>query len=143
MAVRLNRISAFVLLCLLYPVVLVLRLVRYLTGRRKPTYVGTIPGDPLTYDGDRPLLIAVWDESSSIWSAATADIVAQLKDEFTGRCEVAYVEASCRDIIQAFQASIVPVLILRHRGQEVDRFVNTMEIDEVRPAIIRLVEPPH
>jgi hypothetical protein len=31
------------------------------------------------------------------------------------------------------------VLILRHRGVEVGRFVNTMELAEVRPAIVAIV----
>jgi hypothetical protein len=135
MTIRINRIIAVVLMVLLYPIVLVIRLVRLMTCYRKPVYVGTIDGDPLVYAGDKPVLIAVWAEGASVWTAATADVVEQLKKEFGGRCEFAYVEASSKGITETYSANIVPVLILRHRGAEVARFVNTMGSEEVRPAI--------
>ncbi|MFO0819391.1 MAG: hypothetical protein U1A77_15700 [Pirellulales bacterium] len=139
MKIRLNRFFWLFLMVLLYPIVLTLRAVRSLSGDRKPVYEGTIAGDPLAYSGDSPLLIAVWAEWASVWTAATADIVEQLKSEFAGRCEFAYVEASSKSVTESYGAQIVPVLILRHRGAEVGRFVNTMELAEVRPAIVAIV----
>lgn len=135
MAIRINRVTASVLLVLLYPLVLAVRLARLLTGHRKPVYVGTIEGDPLEYAGDKPVLIAVWAEWASVWTAATAGLVAQLQAEFAGGCEFAYVEASSKAVTERYDANIVPVLILRHRGAEVGRFVNTLGLEEVRPAI--------
>lgn len=135
MAIRINRFMAIVLMVLLYPLVLVIRLVHLLIGHRKPEYVGTVDGAPLEYAGDKPILIAVWAEGASVWEVATADVVEQLKKEFAGRCEFAYVEASSRAVTEAYGANIVPVLILRHRGAEVSRFVNTMGLEEIRPAI--------
>lgn len=135
MAIRINRFMAIVLMVLLYPLVLVIRLVHLLIGHRKPEYVGTVDGAPLEYAGDKPILIAVWAEGASVWEVATADVVEQLKKEFAGRCEFAYVEASSRAVTEAYGANIVPVLILRHRGAEVSRFVNAMGFEEIRPAI--------
>lgn len=135
MTTRINRFMAIVLMVLLYPIVLIIRLVGLLTGQKKPVYVGTLESDPLEYAGDKPLLIAVWAEGASVWSAATADVVEQLKKEFAGRCEFSYVEASSKAVTEAYGANIVPVLILRHRGAELGRFVNTMGLEEVRPAI--------
>lgn len=135
MRVSVDRVSVLFLRTLIYPLVLVSRVFRYLGGNRKPVYESTLDGDPLAYDGELPVLIAVWSEDASVWTAATADIVQQLKKEFAGRCEFAYVEATSRSVTQRYAADIVPVLILRHRGRELGRFVNTMELDEVRPEI--------
>lgn len=135
MQIRINRVMAIVLMGLLYPLVLVIRLVRLLAGRRRPKYVGTVEVDPLEYAGDKPILIAVWAVGASVWEAATAEVVEQAKKEFVGRCEFAYVEASSSAVTEAYGANIVPVLILRHRGTEVGRFVNTMRLEELRPAI--------
>lgn len=135
MRLTLNPWTALLLRFLLFPLVLVIRLIKVLTGKHKPVYTSTIAENPLEYRGDKPLLIAVWDESASIWTAATAGVVEQLRAEFAGACEFAYVEASSRTVTEAFGAKIVPVLILRHRGTEVKRFVNTMEVEEVRPAL--------
>jgi hypothetical protein len=134
MTFRLNRATAFLLVLLLWPLVRVIRVWQSLTGYRKPEYAGTIEGDPMAYAGDKPLLIAVWGEYATVWTAATADVVEQLKAEFADRCEFTYVEES-REVREKYQAEVVPVLILRHRGQELGRFVNTVEADEVRPAI--------
>jgi hypothetical protein len=135
MQIRINRFMAIVLMVLLFPLVLVVRLIGLLTGHRKPEYVGTVDGDPLAYAGDKPILIAVWAEGASVWEAATAEVLEQLKNEFAGRCEFAYVEASSRAVIEAYGAKVVPVLILRYRGAEVGRFVNTMGSEEVQSAI--------
>lgn len=140
MRIRIGRVAALFLAALLFPAVVFVRLVRVVTGGRKPVYRGTIEGDPLAYVGESPVLIAVWSESASVWTAATEEVVERLKEEFAGRCEFAYVEASSKEVVDRYGAPIVPVLILRHRGAEVERFVNTMELDEVRPAIVAIVE---
>jgi hypothetical protein len=139
MAIRVNRFTALVLMALLFPLVLVIGLVRLVMGRRKPVYASTIEGDPLAYTGDRPLLIAVWAEWASVWTAATAQAVEQLRQEFAGQCEFGYVEASGRSVTDAYRAEVVPVLILRHRGAEVGRFANVLRAEEVRPAIAAAV----
>jgi thioredoxin-like negative regulator of GroEL len=51
------------------------------------------------------------------------------------RCEFAYVECDSSPVKDAYRADVVPVLILRHRGQELARFVNTLEVEKVRQAI--------
>lgn len=135
MRVSIDHVSVRFIRALIYPLVLVSRLFRFLGGDRKPVYKSTIEGDPLAHDGELPVLIAVWSAEASVWIAATADIVQQLQQEFAGRCEFAYVEATSRSITQRYGAEIVPLLILRHRGRELGRFVNTMELDEVRPAL--------
>ncbi len=135
MRIGISRVSAIAIIGLLFPIVLAIRVLRFMTGHRKPVYKGTIDGDALAYAGDMPVLIAVWAESASVWTAATADVVEQLRIEFAGRCEFAYVQATSKSVTESYGAGIVPVLILRHRGTEVGRFVNTMEADEVRPAI--------
>jgi hypothetical protein len=134
--IMLNRFIARLLLILLSPILLPIKLFNAVTGGgQKPTYIGTIEGDPLGYGGDRPLLIAVWATWASVWRAATEGVVQQLKDEFSGKCEFAYVECANRAVMDAYGANVVPVLILRHRGQELARFVNTLEVEEVRKAI--------
>lgn len=59
MTIRINRFIAIAFIVLLYPFVLLIRIVRMMTGHRKSVYKGTIDGDPIDYDGDKPLLIAV------------------------------------------------------------------------------------
>jgi hypothetical protein len=49
-------------------------------------------------------------------------------------CEFAYVEAS-RTVMQTYGAGVIPVLILRHHGKEIARFVNTLGPEDVRQAI--------
>ncbi len=140
MRVSIGRFSAIFLMVLIYPLVIVTHLIRFIAGYHKPDYESTIEGDPLKYSGDLPLLIAVWSEDASVWTVATADVVQQLKQEFVGRCEFVYVEASSKSVTEIYDAEIVPVLILRHRGKEIERFVNTMELDEVRPAISAIAD---
>jgi hypothetical protein len=138
MRIVLNRFAARLLLILLLPIALPIKLFNWLTGRnRKPSYTSTIDGDPLTYDGERPLLIAVWATWAAVWRAATEKVVEQLKSEFSGRCEFAYVECTNRSLTEAYDANVVPVLILRHRGKEVARFVNTLDAEQARQAIER------
>ena len=140
MKLKLNRFTAGLLLILLSPIVLAIKLLNAVTGRgKKPTYIGTIEGDPLGYDGDRPLLIAVWATWASIWQAATENVVQQLKDEFSGKCEFAYVECANRAVRETYGVDVVPVLILRRHGQELGRFVNTLEAEDVRKAISECV----
>ncbi len=136
MQITLNRFTAGLILVLLAPIALPIKLINAVTGRgKKPAYVSTIGGDPLAYSGDRPLLIAVWAPWASLWRAATEQVVEQLRREFAGRCEFAYVECTTQDVKDAYHAEVVPVLILRHRGQELGRFVNTLEAEKVQQAI--------
>ena len=37
--------------------------------------------------------------------------------------------------MDTYHADVAPVLILRHRGQELARFVNTLEAEQVRNTI--------
>jgi hypothetical protein len=141
MRIRLNRIRAFILIVLTYPLVLMLRLWSLASGHRKPVYAGTIDGDPLGYAGDRPILIALWSESASVWTAATAEVVEQLKAEFAGRCEFAYVEES-PESVAAYGWAVIPTLVLRYRGREVGRFTNTIEVEDVRPALVAALTAP-
>jgi len=134
--ITLGRGSARRLLALLSLILLPVRLFNKVTGRGKASaYVGTIAGDPLGYDGDRPVLVAVWAPWASVWRAATERVVEGLKGEFSGRCEFAYVECAGRSVQEAYRADVIPVLILRHRGEELARFVNTLEAGQVRQAI--------
>lgn len=139
MRIEVSRFPALVLMILLYPIVLLVRLCRFVAGYRKPVYKNTIEGDPLDYAGEKPMLIVIWAEWASVWTAATANVVEQLRNEFSDRCEFAYIEASSKSATSTLDAKTVPVLILRHRGVEIDRFVNTMDVDEVRPAIAAIV----
>lgn len=79
MTVSISRFMAIVLMVLLFPIVRVIRLVQLLLGYRKPVYAGTIEADPLEYSGDNPVVIAVWAGWASVWTAATADVMEQLK----------------------------------------------------------------
>jgi thioredoxin-like negative regulator of GroEL len=137
---RLNRLTGCLLLVLLFPLVLLTRLCRsVMGGNKKLNYQNTIQGDPLAYSGDRPLLIAVWAPWASIWFTATQQVVDQLKADFSGRCEFAYVECTTPTLQQAYQASVLPMLLIRHRGREVARFVNTLDSGDVRPTLTHLL----
>ncbi len=140
MRITLGHFTARLLLILLAPVVFSIKFLGAITGRgKKPSYIGTVEGDPLAYAGERPILIAVWATWASVWRAATEQVVEQLRAEFAGRCEFAYVECANRAVKNAYRADVVPVLILRHRGQELGRFVNTLDAEQVRQAIARSV----
>jgi len=142
MQIRLTRFGATILMILLVPFVAVLRLVRALRRREKPVYTSTIDSAPLAYAGDTPILIAVWADWAHIWDVATSGIVGQLEQEFAGRCEFAYVEATSRAVRDAYGARVVPTLILRRHGAEIGRFVNVLRPDEVRCAIAAVVPTP-
>ena len=138
MQITINPLTKWILLILLFPVVLVVRLVRIFSGQRKPEYTSTIAGDPWLHKGDHPILIAVWAEWASIWLGTTDAVVAQLQTEFAGHCEFAYVEAT-REVMQKHDIEVVPVLILcASNGEEIARFSNVLEPDQVRAAIEQL-----
>lgn len=141
MAIRINWLTAKLLMVLLFPLVLMIRAANLVLGSRKPIYQSTIEGDPLAYAGEKPILIAVWADWASVWEATSA-VVEELKMEFAGRCEFAYVEMTSAEIRQLYAANIVPGLILRHRGQEIGRFVNTMRADEVRQTLASIATSP-
>jgi thioredoxin-like negative regulator of GroEL len=85
----------------------------------------------------------VWADWAHIWDVATSGIVEQLRQEFAGRCEFAYVEATSRAVRDAYGAQVVPTLILRHRGADIERFVNVLRHDDVRSAIAAAVAKPN
>jgi hypothetical protein len=142
MQLRLTRIGTLLLMILLLPFVATLRLVRFIRRREKPIYTNSIEGDPLAYAGDNPILIALWADWAHIWDVATRGIVAQLEHEFPGRCEFAYIEATSRTVKSTYGTRVVPTLILRHHGAEIERFVNVLKPDDVRAAIARVVAKP-
>lgn len=139
MQMRVTRFGTIVLMILLLPFVGALRLVRVLRRRDKPVYTSSIDGPPLAYAGDNPILIAVWADWAHIWDVATSGIVEQLRQEFAGRCEFAYVEATGRAVRAAYGAQVVPTLILRRHGADIERFVNVLRPDDVRSAIAAAV----
>jgi hypothetical protein len=143
MQIRLTRFRTIVLMILLLPFIAILRLVRGLRRREKPVYESSIDGAPLDYVGDNPILIAVWADWAHIWDVATSGIVEQLRQEFAGRCEFAYVEATSRAVRAAYGAQAVPTLILRHHGADIERFVNVLRQDDVRSAIAAVVAKPN
>jgi thioredoxin-like negative regulator of GroEL len=143
MQIRLTRFRTIVLMILLLPFIAILRLVRILRRREKPIYESSIDSAPLDYVGDKPILIAVWADWAHIWDVATSGIVEQLRQEFAGRCEFAYVEATSRAVRDAYGAQVVPTLILRHRGADIERFVNVLRHDDVRSAIAAAVAKPN
>jgi len=139
MEIRLTRVRAIVLMVLLLPLVATLRLVRKLRRRKKPVYASSIHSAPLDYAGDKPILIAVWADWAHVWDVATSGIVEQLSQEFAGRCEFAFVEATSRAVRDAYDVQVVPTLILRHHGAEIRRFVNVLKPDDVQVAIAAAV----
>lgn len=143
MQIRLTRFRTIVLLILLVPFVAVLRVVRTLRRQKKPVYTSSIDGAPLAYVGDNPILIAVWADWAHVWNIATGRIVEQLRREFAGRCEFAYVEATSRAVTDAYGAQVVPTLILRHHGADIERFVNVLRHDDVRSAIAAAIAKPN
>jgi thioredoxin-like negative regulator of GroEL len=143
MQIRLTRFRTIVLMILLLPFIAILRLVRILRRREKPIYESSIDSAPLDYVGDKPILIAVWADWAHIWDIATSGIVEQLRQEFAGRCEFAYVEATSRAVRDAYGAQVVPTLILRHHGADIERFVNVLRQDDVRSAIAAAVAKPN
>lgn len=58
MRIRLNRFTALLLLILLLPIVLPIKLYRWVTATgTKPVYQITLEGDPLAYFGERPVVV--------------------------------------------------------------------------------------
>jgi len=143
MQIRLTRFRTIVLMIFLLPFVAIPRLVRILRRRGKPVYASSVDSAPLAYAGDNPILIAVWADWAHIWDIATSGIVEQLRKEFAGRCEFAYVEATSRAVRDAYGAQVVPTLILRRHGAEIERFVNVLRPDDVRSAIAAAVPKPN
>lgn len=139
MRVRLSRIGVRILRIVLLPIVATLRVLRGQRREEKPALTSSIDGDPLSYTGDRPLVIAVWADWATVWQVVTRAIVQQLQHEFAGRCEFAYVDASRRTVRNAYGTPVVPTLILRQRGAEISRFVNVVKPDDIRSAIAAAV----
>jgi len=136
MRIRLNRFTALLLLLLLAPIVIPLKLLKRLTGSdKKPEYSSTIECDPLTYTGDRPLVVALWATWATVWKVSTAQIIHEVKNEFAGRCEFIYVEGIDRSIGAKYGVKVLPAVLVFHGGKEVARFINLLNADELRQAI--------
>lgn len=139
MQIKLNAFTVLLLRVILFPVAMVLAFFEWVTGAgKKPAYLSTIQEHPLEYRGDRPLVIAVWATWASVWSS-TLEAITQVKDEFAGRCEFCFVEATGNDVAAEYQVEIVPTVIVRHKGKEVARLVNLMDADELRKAVAKCV----
>jgi thioredoxin-like negative regulator of GroEL len=142
MQIRLTCVRTILLMIVLLPFVAALRLVRALRRREKPVYASSIDDAPLDYVGENPILIVVWADWAHVWDIATSGIVERLREEFAGRCEFAFVEATSRAVRDAYGAQVIPTLILRHHGADIERFVNVLRPDDVRSAIAAAVGRP-
>ena len=139
MRIRLTRLTAIILIILLFPFAAIGRLVRALRRRERFVLKSSINGDPLAYTGHAPVLIALWADWAHVWNAATRGLVEQLQRDFVGRCEFAYVEVSNPAVKKVYDVAVVPTLILRQHGLDIKRFVNVLKVDEVRSAIASAV----
>ncbi len=139
MRIRVNRVTAALLLLLLAPIVLPIRFYRWLTGKgKKPTYANTLESDPLAYAGQRPLVVSLWATWATVWSVATERIIRELQTEFADRCEFVYIEAADRSVTASFRVDVVPAVLVFHGGQEVARFINLLEADALRQCLAQL-----
>lgn len=133
MQIRLNRFTALLLLVLLLPIVLPIKLYRWVTGTgKKPVYSSTLEGDPLAYSGERPVVVALWATWASVWWAATEQIVRDLQSEFAGKSEFVYVQATRRGVLEKYRVEIVPAVLVFQRGQELGRFINLLDAESLR-----------
>ena len=140
MMVRLNRVTAFLMLVLLAPILLPMKLYRWITGTgKKPVYLSTLEGDPLAYSGERPVVVSLWATWATVWTVTTAQIVQGLQGEFAGRCEFVYIEAVSSGIQEEYKADAIPAVLVFHRGQEVGRFINLLEAEPLRGCIAQRV----
>lgn len=136
MRIRLDRITATMLLLLLAPIVLPMKLYQWATGTgRKPTYPNTLEGDPLAYTGPRPVVVSLWATWAAAWKAATEQIVRELQSEFAGRCEFVYIEVADRSATESYKVDVVPAVLVFHGGQEVGRFINLSEAAPLRQCV--------
>jgi hypothetical protein len=95
MPIRLSRFTGLLLFIVLLPIALPVILWKRITGRsRAPSYRNTIEVDPLSYDGPRPLVIAIWASYATVWEVATEKAIEQLRLEFDGNCEFVYIDGS-------------------------------------------------
>ena len=142
MRLTINRLTAGLLLLLLAPVVLPLKLYRWVTGAgRKPSYHSTVEGDPLAYTGEQPLVVSLWASWATVWKVATEQIVRELQAEFAGRCEFAYVEVTGRAIEEKYGVQVTPAVLVFHGGREIGRFINLLEADELRSCVSKAADP--
>jgi hypothetical protein len=136
MRIRVNRLTAVLLLILLAPIALPLKLYRWVTGTgKKPAYPNTLEGDPLAYAGPRPVVVSLWATWATVWSVATEQIIRELQTEFAGKCEFVYIEAVDRSVKAKYGVDVVPAVLVFHGGQEVGRFINLLEADALRRCV--------
>lgn len=140
MQLKLNRFTAIFLLVLLAPIVFPIRLFQWITGTAyNPQYDNSIDGDPMKYIGDKPIIIAVWAKWASIWKTMTDELVSQLRSEFGDRCEFAYIEITEHGQVDELGLNVAPTVILRHSGQDIARFPNMIDRDEIDAALTKLL----
>lgn len=141
MMIKLNKPLAFVLLVLLTPIVLPIKLWKFIRGERKPFYENTIAVEPLKYSGDKPLVVAVWVTWASVWRDSTEKIIAGLKETYAGKCEFYYIEGSNRKTLAEYNVDVLPAVLVFQGGKEVGRFINMYNDDEIKTLINRLTTP--
>jgi hypothetical protein len=140
MQLKLNRFTAILLLVLLAPIVIPIRLFQWITRTAyNPQYDNSIDGDPMKYIGDKPIIIAVWAKWASLWKTITDELVSQLRSEFGDRCEFAYIEITKHAQMDELGLDVAPTVILRHNGQDIGRFPNMIDRDEIDAALTKLL----
>ena len=137
MRITLNRFTGRLLLLALLPIVLPTRLWKRLTGRgRPPTYINTVDVDPFAYGGSRPLVVSIWASYATVWKVATANVIEQLRGEFTDKCEFMFIDGSRgASVDPRFRVDVLPAVLVFHGGREVGRFINLLDPDEPRKLI--------
>jgi Thioredoxin len=138
MRIPLNRLTLRLLYWALFPIVLALRLTGWVLGGRERqaplVYHDTLEGDPLAYRGPRPVVVSIWADWAPVWKAAAAEIVAQMREEFAGRCEFVYVQAT-QAAGEKFKVDVVPTVLVYCDGAETGRFTNLLQDDALRACI--------
>jgi hypothetical protein len=148
MRIKMTRSLARLLLAILAPILLLRRISDGLTGKPPkrsapldPRLLSTIRGDPFDYRGDKPVLAAIWADSSSVWKQAAFGIMKSLQAEFVDTCEFQYIEEApgSVDLLQRCKIQVIPVILLVHRGREIDRWVKPLDGTALRAAVQSLL----
>jgi hypothetical protein len=140
MQLKLNRFTTLLLLVFLAPVVLPIWLYQWITETAyNPQYDNSVDGDPLEYAGDKPIIISVWAKWASVWKTITDDLVSQLRAEYGDRCEFAYIEITKQIQMVELGHDVAPTVILRQKGNDIERFPNMIDRGELEAAINKLL----
>src|SRR5579862_6095858 len=106
MMIKLNKRRAIFLLILLFPIVMVIKAIKWISGERKKVYINTVDIDPLIYTGDKPMVVSVWASWAGVWGI-TEKLVDGLKDAYAGKCEFVYVEGNSPEILKKYKVGMV------------------------------------